>query len=173
MQINVATLLQEKVGSRRKLTIENELVQLPEFKYSREINGSANLLRIKRGILVSAKIDITLELQCARCLCDFESTYLLQFDEEFVLSEPHPITAELPAYDKEDFLIDKYWHLDLSEAIRQYEQTAVPLVPLCTSECVGLDKGTILESANNLDNRWAALSGLAKQLEEEESDGIT
>ena len=173
MQINVATLLQEKVGSRRKLTIENELVQLPEFKYSREINGSANLLRIKRGILVSAKIDITLELQCARCLCDFESAYLLQFDEEFVLSEPHPITAELPAYDEEDFLIDKYWHLDLSEAIRQYEQTAVPLVPLCTSECVGLDKGTNLELARHSDDRWSALSGLAKQLEKEESDGTT
>ena len=173
MQINVATLLQEKVGSRRKLTIENQLVQLSEFEYSREINGSVNLLRIQRGILVSAKIAITLELQCARCLCDFESEYLLQFAEEFVPNKPHPITSELPIYDQEDFLIDKYWHLDLSEAIRQYEQTAVPLVPLCTLECVGLDKGTRSESVRYSDDRWAALSGLAKQLQEEEFNGTT
>ncbi|MBG93452.1 MAG: hypothetical protein CL792_05665 [Chloroflexi bacterium] len=173
MQINVATLLQEKVGSKRELAIENELIQLPEFEYSRKISGSVNLLRIKRGILVSAEIDINLELQCARCLNNFESLCTLQFNEEYVPSEPHPITSELTAYDQEDFLIDKYWHLDLSEAIRQYEQTAVPLVPLCKSECVGLDKGINFEAAQLSDDRWAALSVLAKQLEEEESNGIT
>jgi uncharacterized protein len=131
------------------------------------------LICTERGVLVSANVELTTPLECARCLQPFEQQLELVFDEEFVRSMPHPLTRELPDHDQEDFLIDDHWHLDLSEAVRQYEQSAVPLVPLCRSNCPGFASEVFATTASETTDRWSALAGLAAQLHKEETDGAS
>ena len=173
MLINVATLVQEHVGSARNVEFTDEPISLPEFDYHRVVNGHARLICTERGVLVSANVELTAPLECARCLQPFEQQLEFGFDEEFVLSMPHPLTRELPDHDQEDFLIDDHWHLDLSEAVRQYEQSAVPLVPLCRSDCPGFAPEVPAPPTSDATNRWSALAGLADQLHEEETDGAS
>ncbi len=137
MLVNVATLIQERLGSTRDLTIAAEAVEVPSWGYRREVDGTARLIRTGRGVLVTAGLSLSVPLECARCLGMFDRRLEIAFDEEFVLSTPHPLTHELPQHDQDDFLIDEFWHLDLSEAVRQYEESAVPLVPLCRPDCPG------------------------------------
>jgi uncharacterized protein len=169
--INVATLVQEHVGSSREVEFVDEPISLPEFDYQRVVNGSARLICTERGVLVTAKLTLPIPIECARCLQPIEEQLTFEFDEEFVLSIRHPLTRELPAHDQEDFLIDEHWLLDLSEAVRQYEQSAVPLVPLCRSDCPGFLPEIPAPLTSQPTGRWAALSGLAAQLHEEETDG--
>lgn len=171
MLINVATLVQEHVGSAREIEIVDEPISLPEFDYQRVINGHVRLICTARGVLASVDVTMTVPLECARCLEPFEDEIRVEFDEEFVLTLPHPLTREIPDHDQEDFLVDHHWHLDLSEAVRQYEQSAVPLVPLCTPDCPGFAPERSAPPASDPTDRWAALSGLAAQLHEEETHG--
>ena len=173
MLVNVATLIQEHVGSSRDIDIVDESISLPEFDYERVVNGHARLICTERGVLVSARVTLTAPLECARCLQPFEEQLSFDFDEEFVLSVPHPLSRELPDHDQEDFLIDDHWHLDLSEAVRQYELSAVPLVPLCRSDCPGFAPEVSATTASDPTDRWSALAGLAAQLHEEETHGAS
>ena len=173
MLVNVATLVQEHVGSDREIDIVDETIELPEFAYERVLNGTARLICTARGVLVRAKLTLPIPLECARCLQDFESQLKVEFDEEFVLSMPHPLSRELPDHDQEDFLIDEHWHLDLSEAVRQYEQAAMPLVPLCRIDCPGFTLEVPVASVSDAADRWSALAGLAAQLHEEETNGAS
>lgn len=171
MQVNVATLLQEHVGSARDLEIRDEPIVVPGFDYRRVVSGTVHLLRSERGVLVSARLRLDVPLECARCLERFHDQIDLSFDEEYVLGAPHPVTGELPEQDDGDFLIDDHWHLDLSEAVRQYEQSAVPLIALCRPDCPGFVAAVPAAPSEPTaaDHRWSALSGVAARLQAEES----
>lgn len=175
MQVNVATLLQEHVGSTRSLEFQDEPVDVPAFDYHRVVTGTVRLDRTERGVLVRARLRFDVPLECARCLEPFSDTIDVDFDEEYVLGAPHPVTKELPEHDEGDFLIDDHWLLDLSEAVRQYEQSAAPLIALCRPECPGFAVAvpTPASEPTTADHRWSALSGLAAQLHEEETDGAS
>jgi uncharacterized protein len=66
------------------------------------------------------------------------------------------------------FTIDDHHLLDISESVRQYAVTAVPIQPLCTNDCLGFCSkcGADLNEGNcdcqtDLDPRWAPLRSLS------------
>ncbi len=179
MLINVATLIQEPIGHDRRYRAEDEVVSVPDEGYERRITGTVRLIRSERGVLVSADLDLSpVEQECARCLEPFETPLHLAFDEEYVVSRD-PATGLRIEADQDDFRIDGAWHLDLSEAVRQYEASALPIRPVCRPDCRGLcpvcgqnlnhrtcDCGTAVAS-----ERWGALATLAEQLRQEDHHG--
>ena len=62
MLVNVATLVQEHVGSDREIDIVDETIELPEFAYERVLNGTARLICTARGVLARdvAQASVTL-----------------------------------------------------------------------------------------------------------------
>jgi uncharacterized protein len=178
--INVSTLLREPVGSSREYLADGELVSVPSAGYERHVSGRVRLIRSERGVLVTARLTEEVELECGRCLRPLTTTVPIEFDEEYVaLDDPHVQNGQREV-DADDFLIDEHRHLDLSEAVRQYEQSALPLLPLCRPDCAGLCPicGSDLNEtrcacgAAASDNRWAALRALADELKTaEDGDG--
>lgn len=89
------------------------------------------------------------------------------------------MTGEAIEADPDEFRIDGRNHLDLSEAVRQYEQAALPIQPVCREDCAGLCP----VCGQNLNERrcdceqpepegaWAGLAALAERLRTEEHDG--
>ena len=179
MLVNVSTLLQEPVGHARRYDVEHEAVSVPEAGFTQEISGSLRLIRSERGVLVTAAFDLApVAVQCARCLEAFETPIAIAFDEEYVLDHD-PITGRpLPA-DVDEFRIDARRHLDLSEAVRQYGESALPLRPLCRADCRGLcprcghnlNQGPCACGTVNEDDRWSALARLQERLGTEDDDG--
>ena len=176
MLINVATLLQEPIGVTRRYDATGETASVPAVGYRRELLGRVVLMRVGRGVIVMADLVVYADLECSRCLTSFSQPVTIAFDEEFV-PERDMITGEAtPDLDADEFRIDETHHLDLSEAVRQYEQSALPLGPLCSPECAGLCP-TCGQNRNEHDcdcprdrgdGRWSSLAGLADRLRSEE-----
>lgn len=137
MLFNVATLLHDPVGSVRDLVLEDEAAEAPTVGFEARASGRVRLLRSREGVLVHAELVVAPTLECARCLTPFTLTLPLTIDEEFrPLRDPvtgNPVTA-----DPDDFRIDPRHQLDLSEAVRQYEEVAMPIQPVCREQCAGL-----------------------------------
>lgn len=179
MLINVSTLLQEPVGTSRHYTVDHEPVAVPDWDYTQEVSGSLRLIRSDRGVLVTADLDLRpAPMSCARCLEPFDAPISISFDEEYV--SPHdPLTGVPVEAEADEFRIDERRHLDLSEAVRQYGESALPLRPLCRTDCRGLcpSCGQDLNTkacgcaAAASDDRWSALARLQERLGMEDSDG--
>jgi uncharacterized protein len=137
-------------------------------------------MRTQRGVLVRARLDIDPDLECARCLDPFSLRLSLTIDEEFV-PERDPLTNEPIEADPDEFRIDERNHLDLSEAVRQYEQAALPLQPVCRPDCAGLCP--VCGQNRNIRrcdcvkpepaSGWSSLASLAERLRAEEERGST
>ncbi len=180
MHINVSTLLRESVGATRAYEVTEEPVSVAGEAYASRVSGAVRLLRITRGILVRAKLTVHPTLECSRCLRSFDATLNLALDGIFVpdydalTGEP---TAELAS---DEFRVVEQQYLDLSEAVRQYEQLERPLSPLCRDDCAGLcvacghdlNEDACDCSTEAPRGRWTGLAALADQLRTmEESDG--
>jgi uncharacterized protein len=178
--INVATLVQEPIGHARRYRAEGERVSVPEADFEQEITGDIRLIRSERGVLVSASLELApVTLECARCLQPFEAPIDVEFDEEYVIARDPTSGLRIEAAEDE-FTIDGTWHLDLSEAVRQYEESALPIQALCRPDCRGLCPRcgqNLNEATCGCDtavgqDRWSGLASLAEQLRiQEEHDG--
>jgi uncharacterized protein len=131
--INVAQLMKEPVGSSESHviggTINGDVEGLVE--------GTVKLTRISQGILVEAKLDAELKLQCSRCLNVFSCPINLDVEEEF-LSRPGSGSTASPEEESQGFTIDSDNILDLDELIRQYVLLNLPMKPLCRPDCPGI-----------------------------------
>lgn len=181
MLINVATLAQEPIGHARRYHADAERVSVPERGFEQEITGWVRLIRSERGVLVTASLDLDpVGLMCDRCLEPFQAPMHIEFDEEYVIARD-PTTGYRIEVEEEEFTVDGSWHLDLSEAVRQYEESAIPIQAICRPGCRGLCPtcGQNLNEAScscaaPADDRWNALASLAERLhgeDLEEHDG--
>jgi uncharacterized protein len=160
MLFNVSALLREPVGSTRRYRLE------PEEPVHR---GQVELTRIPGGVLVRCHAGVVIEAACSRCLADFGYPVEVAFEEVFVQQVDEHTGARLPAPDDPDaFRIGIDHSIDISEAVRQYSETAAALQPLCRSECPGLcpECGQDLNAGEcgcrrvHTDPRWEALAAL-------------
>jgi uncharacterized protein len=174
--INVSTLLNEPLGNTRVYDVTDEPASVPGQAYARSVSGRVRLIRSERGVLVWARLRLEVPLECARCLKGYAHPVSVEFTEEFIDPQSERATARGQKIDPEDFKIDQWRHLDLSEAIRQYEESARPIVPVCREDCEGLcpSCGQDLNEARcscpggQVEDHWGALAGLAERLKEDE-----
>jgi uncharacterized protein len=166
IQINVAQLLKEPVGSTRAYEVD-DAVKITDG--DRPVKGQVNLIRTNRGILLKSALNTEMELTCSRCLTQFIYPLSLEIEEEYfptidILTGAPVTTPDEPGA----FTIDQNNILDLTEAIRQYTLLSIPMKPLCQTDCAGLCPtcGTNLNEEQcqclpkPVDPRWAKLDRL-------------
>ena len=136
MQINVAQQLKSPIGSTRNFRL-SETINIDGNDYP--VEGEVKLMRTQRSILVEGTLHTDLELTCSRCLDLFSCPLTLNIEEEFFPTLDISSGSRLPLPDEPgSFTIDENNILDLSEAIRQYALLAIPMKPLCATDCAGL-----------------------------------
>lgn len=140
MRFNVAALLKETVGATRKFELSDDINGIDqEIKAVSPLRGSVKLTRTNDSILAEARLRVTIQATCGRCLAEFTMPLDLRFAEQF--QPVVDIATGLPLPGPEDrsvFTIDESHVLDLSEAVRQYILVSLPIAPLCKSDCAGL-----------------------------------
>jgi uncharacterized protein len=136
---NVSELLKAPIGASRNVAIDEPNPRLgSELRTTSPVRGRARLLRTQNGVLVRAQITSTVALECSRCLEPVEREVTIDLEEEF-RPTIHILTgAPLEGPDDDALQIDEHHILDLTEAVRQYVSTALPLQPLCSPDCQGL-----------------------------------
>jgi uncharacterized protein len=104
------------------------------------LTGAVSLIRTADGILVTASLETTVQLECCRCLEPFSIPIRLEIEEEFHPTIDIRTGAVLPVADSEEdaTTIDEQHVLDLTEVVRQALFLALPMNPLCKLNCAGL-----------------------------------
>ena len=168
MEINVAQLLKEPIGSSRRYKID-ETIDIDENKRDRRVGGEISLLRTQRGVLVRGEVQADLELACSRCLSPFDCQLKINFEEEYL--QTVDVNSGLPfrsSGEPGSFTIDEHHVIDLTEAIRQYALLAIPMKPLCRGDCAGLcpecgrnlNQGPCDCPVRTVDPRWSKLTNM-------------
>ena len=165
MQINVAQLLQDPVGTTRDYKV-SEVVDITGDGNGRLVQGEVKLLRTPRSILVKSRLRTETELTCSRCLGPFSALLALKIEEGYLPTVDVVSGAPLPPPEEaSSFTIDEHHVIDLTEAIRQYVLLAIPIKSLCREDCAGLchncghnlNRGSCGCPAQEIDPRWAEL----------------
>ena len=160
MFFNVAGLLRESVGAVRRFTLEKD----PPVH-----RGWVELLRMPEGVLVRCQAAVVIDAACSRCLAPFGYPEEIDFEEVFYQQVDLATGLRLEAPNEpEAFLIARNHTIDITEAVRQYTETAAAMQPLCRPDCPGLCAvcGQDLSMAIcacarvPVDSRWAALAAL-------------
>ncbi len=141
MLFNVAQLMKSVVGTSLVTDFQedDEVTLDDEFKVVGPIGGHVRMRRTNQGLLVDGWVDLTLKLNCTRCLKDFEQVMHVTFEELFYPTVDVVTGMPMPAFDEEEaFPLDDHHHLDLTEAVRQNILTALPMVTICQEDCQGL-----------------------------------
>lgn len=160
MLFNVSQLLQEPVGATRAY----ELAAEPPVH-----GGWIDLTRTPTGVLVQGRVDVILEADCSRCLAQFGYRRQVELEEIFYQQVDVHTGAKIETEaDDDNFLIDRQHIIDISEAVRQYEEMAADMQPLCRPDCPGMcaqcgrdlsESACVCEGAP-IDPRWSALEAL-------------
>lgn len=161
--INVATLLQELVGSTRQYAIRLDAFPLADDMQAARLNGRVGLTKLRDEVLASAALHGQVHLDCVRCLQTYVQDVAFRFDEEYRqtvdVRTGAGIQDEDSSVDETDgFTISANHEVDLAEPIRQYLLLALPMRPDCGERCPGPD---MVETGEQpVDDRLAALAAL-------------
>ena len=173
MRFNVAQLLKEPIGSERGYQLDENFTGTQHL--TEMARGPVSMLRTHQGVLVRAALEIRCALTCSRCLGDYSRSSTLPIEEEFfpLVDIQSGRSAFQPGEPEGRRVIDSRHILDLSEVIREYVVTDLPMKPLCRPGCLGLCQ--VCGAEQNLDrcgcgaspgdSRWGALAGLLHQQE--------
>ena len=139
MQFNVSQLLKEQIGSSRRYTINDTFEDLANTGTDR-VWGSVVMIRTDHSIWVTGTLEATDSSTCSRCLVLSPHEVRFHVDEEYIPTVNILTDASLDVPEAGDgvFTIDEHHILDLSEAVRQYTITSLPMKPLCKRDCRGI-----------------------------------
>ena len=138
MQINVSQLLKAPIGSIRSYKV-NEVVDIASNGSGNVVHGEIKLTRTDRGILAKGTLHTEVKVTCSRCLSSFSCPLTLNFEEGYFPTVDVVGGVPIPLPDEPGcFTIDERHILDLTEAIRQYALLAIPMKPVCRTDCAGL-----------------------------------
>ena len=168
MHYNLARLFKESTGSTRDYELDDSFVG-PDNGLDRA-QGWVRAIRTHEGFLVRAELETQVNLTCSRCLSHFELQIDLNMEEE-TFPSIDPTTGKMQElHDDVDgvILLDDQHVLDMSEVLRQYVITEVPIKPLCSEKCLGLcpecgsnqNKEKCKCSTGPVDPRWSSLADL-------------
>lgn len=141
MRFNVAQLLKSAVGTSRQHDLDEDITGIdPDLEVTEPLTGKVRFLRTSDGVLVTGRLHTAVCIACRRCVQAFGLPVDIDLEEHFHPSVSVDTGAAVPAADDEDAVtrMDCQHMLDLTEVVRQNLLLALPMYPLCSSQCRGL-----------------------------------
>lgn len=166
MLLNVRDLQEGSSEFTQECVLDSVKENLPVIVGKVKCHG--DIVRTGAIIFVHAWYDGVCMLQCSRCLNDYQS--VINGEVRVTLNE----VAGKHGKSEDDESVDFYFdnqddQVDISSAFYDEIMIEMPLMPLCTSECKGIEvKSKAVSSENNenaknegeIDPRWEALRKL-------------
>jgi uncharacterized protein len=173
--VNVAGLLKAQVGATRTYRLHLDALEADEETVAREIEGRVRLTRLRDAVMASVTASGVAQLECVRCLREYEQPFAVAFDEEFrqTVDVRTGLDLDLDSVDDGQVSwIDENHELDLREPLRQEILVALPMRPDCGADCPGPDQ-VVGDNEDVVDERLAALANLLGDDQTSESSART
>ena len=161
LHFNFGSLLFGNLGEKTTVEIDYPSVKLEDMLLA-PLTGKFRASRTARGIFVKGTLRTIIEIECARCNDNYQAPAKFHLDDHYYLK------AVAPAG---EYIISKNGNLDLGPLVREWAITAVPIKPICKSECQGLcvtcgqnlNHGTCDCEDDDIDPRLAILKQLLEE----------
>jgi len=140
LTFHVARLLAEGPGASRAFPVAGVMLDLgDDLSQADPLEGTVHVVRTNRGLLVTGRLETSLETQCSRCLKEIEVPVTIDLEEE-ALPSLDPVTgARLDVAAEPDALrLTDHHELELGETVREAIMLEEPIAPLCRPDCPGL-----------------------------------
>ncbi len=142
LEVNVAQLLKNRIGTTKSIRIDGPELDLEEDgENPAHVCGDILLTRADSGIWASGSLAVSIDDQCSRCLAPFVSWTQVRVDDVFLpsidIATGAPARYDNPG-DADIHSIDGQHVLDLSDTLRQYRLASLPLASLCREDCKGI-----------------------------------
>ena len=168
-RFSVSQLLQEPTGASRRYELDDPQLTVDETLRVHPVKGQVRLTRTPKGVLANVEMRGNIDLECSRCLTQYQQPLALKFSEEYYQTYDVTTGARLPEPDEEEvFLIDEAHKLDLGDSMREYVLLNLPAAGRCREDCKGLcaqcganlNEGECACEPEITDDRMAALAKL-------------
>jgi len=142
-------------------------MQLIAIERDAPVELDLRLESVSEGVLVTGTVSAPTVGECGRCLTPVTGDVEIDLTELYAY--PDSVTAATTEADEIGHVVDDT--VDLEQPIIDAVGLALPFVPLCGPDCIGLcpDCGVPLATAepghqhDKIDPRWAKLSGMFEE----------
>jgi uncharacterized protein len=163
LRLNVGFVVAQSAGFSRDFPFDIPQISVPPDLRLNSLNGLVRATRTPQGILLQADFHTQIDLECVRCLTDFQQTLAFNFTELYAFSQRYVTDSGL--------LMPETGIIDLSPVIREYVLLEIPISPLCRPDCKGLcpicgnnlNESTCFHEEESGDPRLASLKSLLKK----------
>lgn len=161
INLNLSKLTHAVPGRQTTVTLDLGELEIGDLSLS-YLRGELEFTRVVDGILVVGTLETEIQTLCTRCLSPLKLPVTLTLEDTIGLPNAE-ITSERPVRVNEEG-----W-ADLTPLIREYAWLALPMNPLCSTDCKGLcpvcggnrNLGEcVCEETEEIDPRWEALRDL-------------
>lgn len=129
IQIDLSPLIGARPGERLSVVLDEWHQQLDDISVA-FLQGPMQFIRIQGGILVEARIETQVKIECVRCLEPFAYATVLEVEETIGLAgRPRPAISYT--------LTEEGW-FDPLPLLREQIWVSLPMKPLCRPDCRGI-----------------------------------
>ena len=163
LRLNVGFVVAQSAGFSRDFPFDIPQISIPPDLRLNSLNGLVRATRTPQGILLQADFHTIIDLECVRCLTDYQQTLMVNFTELYAFSQRYVTDSGL--------LMPETGIIDLSPVLREYALLEIPISPLCRPDCKGLcpicgnnlNESTCYHEEESGDPRLASLRSLLKK----------
>jgi uncharacterized protein len=163
LRLNVGFVVAQSAGFSRDFPFDVPQISIPPDLRLNSLNGLVRATRTPQGILLQADFHTIIDLECVRCLTDFQQTLAFNFTELYAFSQRYVTDSGL--------LMPETGIIDLTPVLREYVLLEIPISPLCRPDCKGLcpicgnnlNESTCFHEEETGDPRLALLKSLLKK----------
>jgi uncharacterized protein len=160
LRLNVGFVVAQSAGFSRDFPFDLPQINVPPDLRLNNLIGAVRVTRTPQGILVQVDIQTLIDLECVRCLTDFQQTLKIDFTELYAFSPRYVTDSGL--------IMPETGVIDLAPVLREYILLEIPISPLCRLDCKGLcpicgnnlNESTCTHEDDSGDPRLASLKSL-------------
>ncbi len=130
LRLNVGFVVAQSAGFSRDIPFDIPQINLPPDLHLNQLVGVVRVTRTPQGILLQADFRAQTELECVRCLTNFQQALKINFTELYAFSQRYVTDSGL--------LMPETGIIDLNPVLREYAVLEIPMRPLCKPDCKGL-----------------------------------
>lgn len=163
LRLNVGFVVAQSAGFIRDFPFDIPQINLPPDLHLNSLTGEVRVTRTPQGILMQADFQTLTELECVRCLTNFQQPLNISFTELYAFSTRYATDSGL--------LMPETGIIDLTPVLREYALLEIPISPLCKPDCKGLcpicgnnlNETTCNHEEASVDPRLASLKSLLEK----------
>ena len=163
LRLNVGFVVAQSAGFSRDFPFDLPQINIPPDLHMNNLSGAVRVTRTPQGILLQAGCKAQTELECVRCLTNFQQALEINFTELYAFSQRYVTDSGL--------IMPETGIIDLTPVMREYIVLEIPISPLCRPDCKGLcpvcgnnlNESTCHHEIESVDPRLASLKKLLDQ----------